>query len=179
MCKGWFHHPNTHWLTVRLWLNDIGRKGGDRPAGGNRRGSVRGWPGRSILFVGPLLRAHLLTTCQGRRWYCLTAAVRPPGAVPAGRPFPCPVWDRPADANGGLCIGRSFADALGACGSSATNKLCRVYTGALLATTIISVQKQGLNIAYICAILCSYQSDKLEFSSLLIADNSVHKAPFY
>ena len=104
---------------------------------------------------------------------------RPPGAVPAGRPFPCPVWDRPADANGGLCIGRSFADALGACGSSATNKLCRVYTGALLATTIISVQKQGLNIAYICAILCSYQSDKLEFSSLLIADNSVHKAPFY
>ena len=110
MCKGWFHHPNTHWLTVRLWLNDIGRKGGDRPAGGNRRGSVRGWPGRSILFVGPLLRAHLLTTCQGRRWYCLTAAVRPPGAVPAGRPFPCPVWDRPADANGGLCIGRSCAD---------------------------------------------------------------------
>ena len=91
MCKGWFHHPNTHWLTVRLWLNDIGRKGGDRPAGGNRRGSVRGWPGRSILFVGPLLRAHLLTTCQGRRWYCLTAAVRPPGAAPPGCP-PLPVY---------------------------------------------------------------------------------------
>ena len=41
MCKGWFHHPNTHWLTVHLWQNDTGRKGGDRPAGGNRRGSVR------------------------------------------------------------------------------------------------------------------------------------------
>ena len=42
----------------------------------------------------------------------------------------------PADANGGLCIGRSCADALGDWEPSATNKLRRVYTGALLATTI-------------------------------------------
>ncbi len=42
----------------------------------------------------------------------------------------------PADANGGLCIGRSCVDALGAWGPSATNKLHWVYTGALLATTI-------------------------------------------
>ena len=42
----------------------------------------------------------------------------------------------PADANGGLCIGRSCVNALGAWGPSATNKLHRVYTGALLATTI-------------------------------------------
>ena len=42
----------------------------------------------------------------------------------------------PADANGGLCIGRSFTDAPGAWGSSDTNKLHQVYTGALLATTI-------------------------------------------
>ena len=34
MYKGWFHHPNTHWLTVHLWQNDTGWKGGDRPAGG-------------------------------------------------------------------------------------------------------------------------------------------------
>ena len=46
-----------------------------------------------------------------------------------------PSMDRPADANGGLCIGRSFTDAPGAWGPSATNKLRRVYTGALLATT--------------------------------------------
>ena len=47
-----------------------------------------------------------------------------------------PSMDRPADATGGLCIGRSCADALGAWGPSATNKLRRVYTGALLATTV-------------------------------------------
>ena len=152
MCKGWFHHPNTHWLTVHLWQNDTGWKGGDRPAGGNRRGSVRGWPGRSVLFVGPLLKAHLLTTS---RWLVVvlpTAAVRPPGAAPLVQFFPAQYI--PADANGGLCIGRSYADALGAWGPSATNKLRRVYTGALLATTI-SIQKQGLNITSIGAILCS------------------------
>ena len=42
LCKGWFHHPNTHWLTVHLWQNDTGWKGGDQPAGGNRSGSVWG-----------------------------------------------------------------------------------------------------------------------------------------
>ena len=73
-----------HYITltaVHLWQNDTGRKGGDRPAGGNRRGSVRGWPGRSVLFVGPLLKAHLLTTS---RWLVVvlpTAAVRPPRKI--------------------------------------------------------------------------------------------------
>jgi len=47
---------------------------------------------------------------------------------------PLPVYT--ADANSGLCIGRSYADALGAWGPLATNKQHRVYTGALLATTI-------------------------------------------
>ena len=65
------------------------------------------------------------------------AIVRPPGE--RGRDgstisFPLPVYT--ADANGGLCIGRSFTDAPGAWGSSDTNKLHQVYTGALLATTI-------------------------------------------
>ena len=41
LCKGWFHHPNTHWLMVHLWQDDAGRKGGDRPAGGNRSGSAQ------------------------------------------------------------------------------------------------------------------------------------------
>ena len=47
-----------------------------------------------------------------------------------------PSMDRPADANGGLCIGRGCADAPGVWGPSTPNKLRRVYTGALLAATI-------------------------------------------
>ena len=47
----------------------------------------------------------------------------------------------PADANGGLCIGRSHADHRGAWGTSATNKRHRVYTGALLATTANSYER--------------------------------------
>ena len=64
--------------------------------------------------------------------------VLPDGSrAPSGPNVPfLPSMDRPADANGGLCVGQSFADALGAWGPSATNKLRRVYTGALLATTI-------------------------------------------
>ncbi len=47
-----------------------------------------------------------------------------------------PSMDREADATGGLCIGRICADTVGAWGLSAINKLRRVYTGVLLATTI-------------------------------------------
>ena len=47
-----------------------------------------------------------------------------------------PSMDRPADATGGLCIGRGCADAPGVWGPSTPNKLRRVYTGALLAITI-------------------------------------------
>ena len=53
--------------------------------------------------------------------------------------FPLPVYA--ADANGGLCIERRCVDALGVLGPAATNKLRRVYTGALLATTIITYQR--------------------------------------
>ena len=92
MCKGWFHHPNTHWLTVHLWQNVAGQRGGDRPAGGNRSGSVWAWPGRSVLFVGPLIRAHLLTTSK-RVVVWPAAIVRPPGETGAGTAppsaFPC------------------------------------------------------------------------------------------
>ena len=138
---------------VYLWQNDsqAGKAVIDQQEG-TEWGIFRGWPGRSVLFVGPLLKAHLLTTS---RWLVVvlpTAAVRPPGAAPLVQFFPAQYI--PADANGGLCIGRSYADALGAWGPSATNKLRRVYTGALLATTI-SIQKQRLNITSIGAILCS------------------------
>lgn len=55
---------------------------------------------------------------------------------PAGRVPSLPSMDRPADATGGLCIGRGCADAPGVWGPSTPNKLRRVYTGALLAATI-------------------------------------------
>ena len=119
---------------------------------GTKGGSVRGWPGRSVLFVGPLLKAHLLTTI---RWLVVvlpTAAVCPPGAAPLVQFFPAQYI--PADANGGLCIGRSYADALGAWGPSATNKLRQVYTGASLAPTI-NIYKCGLNVIRIGDILGS------------------------
>ena len=90
--------------------------------------------GALISFVGPGLRAHLLTT--RKRVVVLPAAVvRSPRAALAGRPLPAQ-YDRSADATGGLCIERICVDALGAWGPSATNKLHRIYTGALFATTI-------------------------------------------
>ena len=101
---------------------------------------------------GDDLGAPLSLPAKGRWWYCLTAAVRSPGAAPPGVSIPCRYI--PADANGGLCIGRSCADALGAWGPSATNKLRRVYTGALLATTI-NAYKRKLNVIRFCGILNS------------------------
>ena len=79
-------------------------------------------------------RAHLLTT-RKRAVVLPAAVVRSPRGGPPGVPS-LPSMDRSADATGGLCIGRSFTDAPGAWGSSDTNKLHQVYTGALLATTI-------------------------------------------
>ena len=75
----------------------------------------------------------------------------------------CPsLPDIPADANGGLCIGRSFADALGAWGPLTPNKLRRVYTGALLATTI-STYIRGLKVACGGGILDSHLFGKLRY----------------
>ena len=92
MCKGWFHHPNTHWLTVHLWQNDRGWKGGDRPAGENRSGSVRGmtWALRSPCRLSR--RAHLLTTGQGPM-VVLPDGSRAPSGDGSRRTFlSCPVW---------------------------------------------------------------------------------------
>lgn len=86
------------------------------------------WELRSLCR--PSRRAHLLTT-RKRTVVWPAAIVRSPPGVPS-----LPSMDRPAGANGGLCIGRSCADAMGAWGPWATNKLRRVYAGALLATTI-------------------------------------------
>jgi len=54
------------------------------------------------------------------------------GGGPAERPILFSM-NKSADATGGLCIGQRCADTLGAWGPSATNKLRRIYTGALLA----------------------------------------------
>ena len=78
----------------------------------------------------PSRRMHLLATCK-RAVVLLAALVRSPGGDPPNNPS-LPSMDRPADTIGGLGIGRSFADAPGAWGPSAANKLCRVCTGALL-----------------------------------------------
>ncbi len=104
-------------------------------------GSVWGYPGRSF-FIGSRLRAYLLTTAAGRWWYGLRpscALLEELGRDGSAISFPLPVYT--ADANGGLCIERRCVDALGAWGPPATNKLRRVYTGALLATTIITYQR--------------------------------------
>jgi len=98
-----------HYITlteVHLWQNSTGWRGGDWPAEGNRSGSVRGWPGRFVLFAGPLLSAHLPTTSKLEVVWP-AAIVRPPGWLRRRGAFPA---DIPADANGGLCIGRSCAD---------------------------------------------------------------------
>ena len=110
-------------------------------------------------LYGPRLRAHLLTT--SKLVVVLPAAVvRPPGAAPPGLSFPAQYI--PADANGGLCIGRSCADVLGAWGLSATNKRHWVYTGALLATTV-STYKQRLKDVCDGGILRLYQFNKSGF----------------
>ena len=71
------------------------------------------------------LRPTLIYPGHGKPW----------GGAPPGVPS-LPSMDRPADATGGLCIGRGCADAPGVWGPSTPNKLRRVYTGALLAATI-------------------------------------------
>ncbi len=90
------------------------------------------WALRSLCR--PSRRAHLLTT-RKRAVVLPAAVVRSPRGGPPGGPS-LPSMDRPADATGGLCIGRGCADAPGVWGPSTPNKLRRVYTGALLAATI-------------------------------------------
>lgn len=92
-----------------------------------------------LSLYRPRLRAHLLTT---RKWAVILpdGSRAPSGGGLAERPL-LPSMNRSADATGGLCIERSCADALGAWGLSATNKLRRVYTGALLATTTTLYKK--------------------------------------
>ena len=63
------------------------------------------------------------------------AVVRSPRGGPPDVPS-LPSMDWPADATWGLFFGGCWAFAVGFWGDLAPNKLRRVYTGALLATTI-------------------------------------------
>ena len=90
LCKGWFHHPNTHWLMVHLWQDDAGRKGGDRPAGGNRSGSAQDDLG-APFSLSALSKSALTHHRQAGGVVPPAAAVRPPGAAPPGCP-PLPVY---------------------------------------------------------------------------------------
>ena len=118
LCKGWFHHPNTHWLMVHLWQDDAGRKGGDRPAGGNRSGSAQDDLG-APFSLSALSKSALTHHRQaGGSTACGRRALSRGGS--AGVSSPAGII--PANANGGLCIGRSRADAAGAWRPSATNQ---------------------------------------------------------
>ena len=131
LCKGWFHHPNTHWLMVHLWQDDAGRKGGDQPAGGNRSGSAQDNLG-APFSLSALSKSALTHHRQAGGVVPPAAAVRSPGAAPPGCP-PLPVYTSRRQRR--LVHRTQLRRSPGAWGPSATNKLRRVYTGALLATT--------------------------------------------
>lgn len=143
-----------HYITltaVHLWQNGTGWKGGDRPAGDPKRER----PGMTWALphlCWPSRRFALIHHRPGPMVVLPDGSRAPSGGGCAGDVLPCRYM--PADANGGFCIGRSCADALGAWGPSATKKLRRVYTGALLTTTI-SGYRCGLNVVSIDGILYS------------------------
>ena len=148
MCKGWFHHPNTHWLTVHLWQNDTGRKGGDRSAGGERLGMT--WALRSL--------------CRPSAKSALTHHPQAGGGMAFGHRAPSGVWLRHQLSPASIYSRRQRRlvhrtqprRSPGAWGPSATNKRRRVYTGALLATTTtINAYKRGLKVVCSRGILYS------------------------
>ena len=113
-----------------MWQNDAGLRGGDRPAEGTEAGASGDDLG-APFSLSALCEESVLTHHRHRLVVVLPDGNRAHGSV-AGPPL----LVYTADANSGLCIGWSCADALGAWGPSATNKRHRVYTCALLATTI-------------------------------------------
>ena len=136
MCKGWFHRPNTHWPTVHLWQNETSRKDGDRPAGEDQRRERPGY--LDALFL-----------CQAK------------GALTHHQPMACggTAYGSRAPSGGRLYRGCPSLPSIyqqtptAACASDVTapmhwgawgpNKRHRVYTGALLATTV-NACKRGL-----------------------------------
>ena len=103
----------------------------------------------------------ILTT---RRWpVVVVPALRGRGGAAPPSASPAPVYT--ADANGGLGIGRRCVDIL-AWAPSATNKLRRVYTEALLATTV-NVRQKRLNIVRISGIIYHINSVNGVYQAIL------------
>ena len=89
-----------------------------------------GW-GALFFFVGPRLRAHLLTTCK-RMVVLPAAAMRSPRAGPPDV-LSLPSITGQQTPPAACASDGTGAMHLGAWGPSTTNKLYRIYTGALLA----------------------------------------------
>ena len=123
---------------VHLWQDDAGRKGGDRPAGGNRSGSAQDDLG-APFSLSALSKSALTHHRQAGGVVPPAAAVRSPGAAPPGCP-PLPVYTSRRQRR--LVHRTQLRRSPGAWGPSATNKLRRVYTGALLAT-MVTPPKRG------------------------------------
>ena len=114
------------------------------------------WALRSLCR--PSTKAHLLTTGQGPMVVLPGGSCVLSGGGSAGGVHPLPEYTSRRQRR--LVHRAELPDALGAWGPSATNKLRRVYTGALLAITV-RAYKKGLNVIRIGAILCSCQFDKV------------------
>jgi hypothetical protein len=110
-----------------LWQNDTGWRGGDRPAGGTKAGASGDDLGAPLSLLA--LSKSALT--HHRRWLVVVwpaAIVRPPGVS-----FPAGIYQQtPAAA----CASDAAVPITGGLGAVSTNKRHRVYTEALLATTI-------------------------------------------
>ena len=114
------------------------------------------WALRSLYR--PSARAHLPTTCQGAMVVLPDGSRAPSGGGSAGVSSPADIYQQTLTA--ACASGGAAPMHWGAWGPSATNKLRRVYTGALLAITV-RAYKKGLNVIRIGAILCSCQFDKV------------------
>ena len=135
----------------------------------SRREPKRERPGMTWALPSlyrPSARAHLPPTGLGAM-VVLPDGSRAPSGGGSRRTFlSCPVWTGQQTPTAACASGGAAPVHWGG-GALAPNKLRRVYTGALLATTIISVQRQRLTIARTGVILCPCQFDKSEFSGNL------------
>ena len=106
------------------------------------------WALRSLCR--PSTKAHLLTTGQGPMVVLPGGSCVLSGGGSAGGVHPLPEYNSRRQRR--LLHWAELRRCAGDLGLSATNKLRRVYTGALLATTI-SAYKRKLNVIRFCGIL--------------------------
>ena len=144
-------------LITKIQWDDTGRKGGDRPAGGNRRGERPGmtWALRSLCR--PSAKSALTHHPQaGGGMACGRRALSRGGS--AGVSSPAGIYQQTptaACASGGAApIHRGLG------GPSATNKRHRVYTCALLAADFISPTNGACELVTFCVILMTVRNRK-------------------